>query len=48
MLRHTRCTLIKFLQLHVLHVLRLDADPTAEDFAEAQAKIFPLVSFFLT
>ena len=34
MLRHTRHALIKFLQLHVPHVLRYDADPTAEALLE--------------
>ena len=43
---HTRRALIKFLQLHVLHVLRCDADPMAENFAGTRAGIFPLVTLF--
>ena len=45
-LRHMRRAFVKFLQLHVPHVLRRNADPTAEDFAGARAGIFPLVAFF--
>ena len=41
MLRHLRHAFIKFLRLPVPHILRRDADPTAEDFAGARVGIFP-------
>ena len=40
---HPRCTFIKFLWLHVPHVLQCDADPTVGDFIGTRAGIFPLV-----
>ena len=46
-LRHLRRAFIKFLRLHIPHVLWCDADPMAEDFAGTRAGIFPLVTFSL-
>ena len=47
MFRHLRCAFIKFLRLHVPHILRRDGDPTAGDFVGTRAGIFPVVTLFL-
>ena len=44
MLRHLGRARIKFMQLHVPHILRHNEDPTTKDFVGTWVGILPLAS----